>query len=178
MLPVIATPLTPFLRHLEIFELLDDDALYEVLRRCRPFARNAGETLFNEGDPGDGMYIIERGELVVTTTATTGERVVLAELSNGALLGELSLASGQPRSATVEAMSATEGWWLSRRAFDELRSASPRAAYAMLHYVARTLEERRRTAEQRLRSLIAKADRTELLAAPSALELIGILRKA
>lgn len=178
MLPVIATPLSPFLRRLAIFAMLDDDDLSEVLRRCRPFARNAGETLFGEGDPGDGMYIIERGEVVVTTTATTGDRVILAELSNGALLGELSLASGMPRSATVEAMSSTEGWWLSRRAFDELRAQSPRAAYAMLLHIARTLEERRRTAEQRLRSLIAKADRAELLASPAVLELVGIMRKA
>ena len=50
-----------------------------MLRLAKPFVREAGETLFSEGDPSDGMYVIERGEVAVTTSGRNGERVRLAD---------------------------------------------------------------------------------------------------
>ncbi len=154
--------MTSFFRDVPVFALLSPTELSALVRELDRFDRQPGERLFAQGDASDGMYVIERGEVGVFTQKRTGERVLLAELGNGAVIGELSLIDGEPRSALVETVAATTGYFLSRAKFDVMRRNWDLAAYKLVFALGRTLEERRRVTEQRVRALINEADAGDL----------------
>jgi CRP/FNR family transcriptional regulator, cyclic AMP receptor protein len=64
----------------------------------------AGKILFRAGAPGDGCYRVEDGLLKVTMVWSSGAERILAFLGRGAIVGELSIIDGLPRSATVAAV--------------------------------------------------------------------------
>ena len=63
----------------------------------------AGKELFREGDPGDGLFLVVTGEIDVVKRGPRGERS-LARLGPGGVLGEMSLITTEPRSATGRAV--------------------------------------------------------------------------
>lgn len=65
----------------------------------------AGEVIAHEGDAGASMFVLRRGEAVVTVAGAEGE---LARLHHGAFFGEMSLLTGDRRSATVSALTDCE----------------------------------------------------------------------
>jgi diguanylate cyclase len=73
--------------------------LYEQLRKRR---LKAGERVFAEGDSGDFAYIIEEGEIEISTIIN-GQCSVLNILGPGSMFGELALVDGRPRSASAYA---------------------------------------------------------------------------
>lgn len=167
-----------FLTKIAIFSALSPDELSELLRTSRPFSRNPGEILFTEGDPADGMYVVERGEVSVTALGRRKDPVMLAMLGNGSVIGEMSLLDGGTRSATVEATAQTNGYWFSRRHFKELRQARNIAAYKALRAIARELEARRRVTAQRVVSLMGSSSLDVTLHSPQLKEMIARLYKA
>jgi len=83
--------------------LLDEKkfAQESVLR----FAHN--ELIFSEGDESREMFVVRRGEVLITKKSPRGE-VELARLKKGDFLGEMSLLESLPRSATARANGETE----------------------------------------------------------------------
>ncbi len=63
----------------------------------------AGETVYNEGDPGDTMFIIKEGEVEVLREVGGGN-TRLATLSRGAIFGEMAVLRDRPRSTTTRAL--------------------------------------------------------------------------
>jgi EmrB/QacA subfamily drug resistance transporter len=109
--------------------------LLEAATRVRPVA--AGEWLLREGDPPGSAYVVRSGRLEVEV----GGRVV-RELGPGAVLGELALLTGEPRSAGVRARRDSSVLEVPRDAFDEMLGSDPVATRVVLGQVA----ERLRTA--------------------------------
>jgi small-conductance mechanosensitive channel/CRP-like cAMP-binding protein len=66
-----------------------------------------GETIVKEGDRSSSMFLIERGSVLVSIQGATGESRDLTVLRAGAAFGEISLLTGDPRTATVRAVSET-----------------------------------------------------------------------
>lgn len=88
---------------------------FESLERCLVRRRYpAGQALFHMGDEGGSLHLIERGRVKVTIPSRSGEELILAMLGAGDLLGELSLFDRKPRSATVQALEATDTLCLRR----------------------------------------------------------------
>jgi CRP/FNR family transcriptional regulator, cyclic AMP receptor protein len=77
----------------------------------------AGERLFAIGDPGDGCFLLEQGLLKATAESPLGEERIIAILGPGAIVGELSMIDGLPRSASVVAMRDCVLRFVSREAF-------------------------------------------------------------
>lgn len=63
----------------------------------------AGECIFTEGDKGDFAYIIEEGEVEISTITPENERIILNILKSGDMFGELALVDGSARSASAYA---------------------------------------------------------------------------
>jgi CRP/FNR family cyclic AMP-dependent transcriptional regulator len=72
-------------------------------RISTPVELAAKQTLFELGDIGDSAYVIERGELVVSTVSSGGRKLSLDILHPGMLVGEIALFDDGPRTASIAA---------------------------------------------------------------------------
>ncbi len=72
------------------------DVLYEKYGLTAP----EGEALFREGEPGSDMYVVRSGQVRVYVESAGVEKT-LAMLGPGEFIGEMSLLTGSPRSATA-----------------------------------------------------------------------------
>jgi small-conductance mechanosensitive channel/CRP-like cAMP-binding protein len=84
-----------------IFAPLTADQRGRLLSGTRALVYAAGEAIVREGAHGSSMFLLMRGEAVVTLARTSGE---VARLRGGDFFGEMSLLTGEPRTATVTAV--------------------------------------------------------------------------
>ena len=89
----------------EIFASLTDRQRRELAEASRPSLYAAGEAIVHQGDEGSSMFVMSRGEASVTLVDAEGE---VARLHKGAFFGEMSLLTGEPRTATVTAATDCE----------------------------------------------------------------------
>lgn len=80
---------------------------------------DAGETLFRQGDPGDRVYIVDEGELVVVREHADGSEAPLATVGPGDVFGEMGPFFGLPRTATVRATVTSRVTGYTTRSFRE-----------------------------------------------------------
>ncbi len=83
-----------------------------------------GETIVREGDPGQSMYIVGSGAVVVVLEAS---HTTIATIDRGGYFGEMSLLTGQPRTASVIASGDVTLLEIDAAVFRQLAEASPRA---------------------------------------------------
>jgi CRP/FNR family transcriptional regulator, cyclic AMP receptor protein len=108
---------------------------------ARPRGHKAGEVLFAAGDAGDGCYLLDRGLLKVTLTSSRGEERTIAILGPGAVVGELSMIDGRPRSASVVALNDCLLRFTSREAFAKFMATHPEAYQALVAILAFRLRQ-------------------------------------
>jgi CRP-like cAMP-binding protein len=104
--------------------------------------------LFREGDAPDAMYIIKSGQLAITKTKGNSE-VTLAEISTGAMVGEMAIFDKKPRSANVKAIKDSEVIMLPYEALHQQMENLPVWVKAIL----RTLNENLREANKKIKIL-------------------------
>ncbi|MEI7841441.1 MAG: cyclic nucleotide-binding domain-containing protein [Gallionellaceae bacterium] len=86
---------------------LNDAEIEELVSSAQNKHYATGEVLFQEGDKADGLYMIQRGSVMISRNID-GKEVVLDYISAGNYVGEMALVSDSTRSATVKAASPTE----------------------------------------------------------------------
>jgi len=101
----------------------------------------ADEVLFLAGDPGDGCYRVDSGLLKVMMVSRSGIERILVVLGPGAIVGELSIIDGRPRSASVVAVRDSTLSFLSRSAFDEFAKKHPEIYKSLVTIIAERLRE-------------------------------------
>lgn len=87
--------------------------------------KNKGELVVKEGEPGDHMFVIVEGEVKVMLKRGKKE-IVLATLGKGNFFGEMSLFGGNPRSATVQALTDLKLLKITREDINRLSSTNPK----------------------------------------------------
>jgi len=102
------TQLTPetvraSLQATSLFAALPDPVLQELATGTRTLDYADGEGIVEEGAPGDACYVVYAGRVVVSVAGASAQRKV-AELGPGSLFGEMSLLTGESRSASVHAV--------------------------------------------------------------------------
>jgi CRP/FNR family transcriptional regulator, cyclic AMP receptor protein len=110
----------------------------DVLAR---FARDyaAGTVLFEEGQPGDYMYVVQHGEIEIRRQVGTDERV-LAVLSPGEFFGEMAILNGRPRSATAVVRTPATLLVIEGLTFEAMLRARPEIALRIIKSLASRLE--------------------------------------
>jgi ABC-type multidrug transport system ATPase subunit len=142
--PVLeATATIAALRRVPLFASLDADTLASVATRLTRERVAEGAAVVRQGEPGDALYVVARGRLEVLLVVGEEERRVNT-LADGDFFGEMALLTGEPRSATVRAVSATELYRLGHDDFTTLLDQEP----AMRTAVTQTIRERRNALER------------------------------
>ncbi len=97
-----------------LFKSLDAEGRRDVLKSGYVMSYEADDIVVLQGDPGDTMFLVIRGKVRVETEKPGGKMLQLAELGPGACVGEVSVLSGTPRTATVRAISDVDVVALAR----------------------------------------------------------------
>src|SRR5213596_1526200 len=90
------------LRGEALFGCLSDDQLNHLVKQAHLNTFGRGEPVIEEGSPGDSMFVLLRGAANVSVSKN-GSTIQIASLGAGDCFGEMSLLTGEPRSATVRA---------------------------------------------------------------------------
>src|SRR5262245_16179352 len=91
------------LRSLKIFRHLPDARLAALAEVLTVRAVAAGTVLFDEGSPGDALYVLSEGEILIDKRMEAGGMAEIARLHPGDVLGEMALIERQPHSARAVA---------------------------------------------------------------------------
>lgn len=144
---------------IHLFRDLDDQTLATLESGLRTRRLAPGETIFREGDPGDGLYAVLDGSVYLSILMNQSHRSVLARVGEGEIFGEMAVLDGQPRSATAQAETAATVGFIDRAAFLDALQRSPGLAVGLLHEISGRLRRfTRRHVEEAL-----KAERLNLL---------------
>jgi CRP/FNR family cyclic AMP-dependent transcriptional regulator len=112
-----------------------------LFHRAQPRHLKAGERLFAVGDAGDGCYKLDQGLLKVGVASARGEERIIAILRPGAIVGELSMIDGLPRSASVIALRDCVLRFVSREAFVDCAKRHPETCQALLAILTARLRQ-------------------------------------
>lgn len=117
-------PEAALLSRIPLFRELAPDELRRLSLCLRPRTLPAGEIVVRRGEADRDLYVIGTGELAVTVAEAETERVV-AHLGPGEFFGEMALLRGEPRSATVRALTEAQVWTLSADDYAEFMREAP-----------------------------------------------------
>jgi small-conductance mechanosensitive channel len=113
------------LRHLDLFADLSAEDLNRLAQLSQSRLYAPGEVIVRQGEAGAEMFVILRGRVAVTVGHAGSPKLSVTELGPGAFFGEMSLLSGAPRAATVQAVDECELLAIGVATFRQLLTASP-----------------------------------------------------
>jgi len=127
-----------------LFATMDESERQSLVASMVKVELNRGEVLFDEGENGDRLYIIEEGKIKLGSSSGDGRENLLAILGPGEMFGELSLFDPGPRSLSASAVSDSVLYELEHTALVRVIEERPVVAKHLLTALARRL---RRTNE-------------------------------
>jgi uncharacterized membrane protein len=137
------------LRTIPMFEGLGDEDLDALASSLDERRFVAGQMIFNQGDPGDAMYIIADGHVNIHLPGEASRRVSLKDITRGEYFGELALFDSKPRSASALATTEATLLELARETLSGYLTKRPGAAMAILRTMADRLRETNKMISER-----------------------------
>jgi signal transduction histidine kinase len=133
--------------------------LRDLKRTAQRRSFRTGEIVFKEGDVGDGIYVMEEGEVEISTMINEEEARTLASLGPDTFFGEMAVLDGQPRSATATAKSDTVALFIPRETILGALGHSPE----LLALLVREFSLRVRQFDRRFIEEVLHAERLALV---------------
>ncbi|MBE7551113.1 MAG: cyclic nucleotide-binding domain-containing protein [Anaerolineales bacterium] len=119
------------LKRIPLFKDLPKEALGDVARLLLLRHIPTGETVFNQGDPGEAMYIVDSGTIEAISESPGKSRELVGRFVDSDFFGETVLLTGKTRSFTAYATTPTNLWGLYRTDFDHLLVKYPQLSVAL-----------------------------------------------
>jgi CRP/FNR family cyclic AMP-dependent transcriptional regulator len=141
-----------FLAAIRMFDHLNEDDRVALANVIDELKVPAGHTLFQAGDPGDSLFIMQSGEIELFIKDTAGQKIVLTTAQPGDMFGELAMLDTGPRTATALALTDSDVLVLDRSDLVMLFQRKPEAA---LHMLA-ALSGLTRKADELLRTRVSR----------------------
>jgi NTE family protein len=120
----------------DFFEELPKEAIAQLAADCETVYLFGGQTLFNQGDHGDALYLVISGRLRVSLVGLDRAERIIREIGPGESVGELALLTNERRSATVRAIRDTELVKLSRQGFEHALERDPKILLPIAKLIA------------------------------------------
>lgn len=108
-----------------LFGTNDASLISEFNQHAEWLEIDGGSTLFHQGDPADGMYMVISGRLAAYRIDEYSNRIKLGEISRGETAGEIALYTGGKRSAEVRAIRSSVLVKITREHFEKLLTDHP-----------------------------------------------------
>lgn len=164
----------------QLFAGLSEPELRNLTTRTVRKLFSAGELIFSEGEPCNGLHIVSRGHVRIFKTSANGREQVLAVNGPGDTVAELPVFDGGPFPASASAVEDSELAFISRRDFHAYCLEHPEVALKVLSVVGGRLrrlvgiieELSFTTIRHRLISLLLKLAKSEGHAGPSGVEFL------
>lgn len=122
-----------------------EDTLFQRFGRDVP----TGTVLFNEGEPGKEMFVIQSGRIAISKRVREVEKV-LGTLGQGDFVGEMAIISNKPRSATATVVEDARLLVIDSRTFEAMVRANTEIAVRMIKKLAERLQQADRHIENLL----------------------------
>ena len=119
---------------------VEPGALELLLEHLQWVELAGGQTLMQQGDPGDAMYLTVSGRLRTYITDDDGRQRMVREITRGQMVGEMSLYTDEPRSATLVAIRDTVLVRLGKAEFMQLLTMSSQVSIALTRQIIKRLQ--------------------------------------
>lgn len=137
-----------------IFYFLNDEEVERILPYFEIKEYPSNTVIFKEGEPGDYIGFVITGKLEVKKqTEFKGNQIILAILSKGAIVGELSIFDKHARSATVETIEPTKLLILKQDDIEDIIKNYPTIGVKLLKALVKILSIRLRKLSERLTTI-------------------------
>ena len=140
------------LGRIDFVQALSAPARKVLVESARFFEYGPRQAIVRQGEQGDTLYLVAHGEVGVNIHVEGGPDREVARLGRGALFGEMSVLTGEPRTATVVALGDAALLAVGRDAFSQILSAEPDLAQSLADVITR-----RRLALDAARAALAPA---------------------
>ncbi len=129
------------LRHVWLFSELTEDQLESISSFTFENAFEPGELIVEEGQTGNGLYVIVSGNVEVLKGDLAETPQVLAKRGAGDVFGEMALLGEWPRTASVRALDAVQCLGIDRWVFLSQLERQPKVTIRMLQILAQRLRD-------------------------------------
>ncbi|MBN1619372.1 mechanosensitive ion channel [candidate division WOR-3 bacterium] len=119
------------LKKIPIFEPLEKEDLTLLSQNSPRISFGKGDIMIKQGDDGDSMFVITKGEVVVEKKSDDGVNRLVTKLGPSDFVGEMSLLTGEKRSATVRVLTEAEVIMINKNAFKGIIVANPKIALSL-----------------------------------------------
>lgn len=153
------------LRPLPVFSPLSDEQIATLVNGATLQIFMKGETLVREGDSGESLFVIRQGQVRIEKTVEGGRTTTIANMGKGEFFGEMSLLTGEPRTASIVAQEETEVVVVNKDAFAPVLTADA----GILVGLSGALEARVKNTAERLAELPANSRTVEAIQTASPL---------
>ncbi len=127
------------LKQVPLFSGMADEEIAALRSIMDSDAYAPGEVIIHEGEQGDDFYIVVEGRVQFSIQTADGGELVVDEVGPGGFFGELSMLTGEPRSARVQALEAVTTLALDRTCFMTYLEHHPQTAIGVLTVLGRRL---------------------------------------
>jgi len=136
------------------FQGLENEDLQVLVPLFTPREIPAGKTVFLENMTGESLYLVERGEIVVSKMLAEGDEQILSRIGPGEVFGELAILDGAPRMATSRVNSDAMVWRLERSDYERLCATHPATGLRLMRNLVSMFCQKLRDNNQDYREMI------------------------
>jgi CRP/FNR family transcriptional regulator len=124
------------LKSLIYFETLDDSSIDRLTAQMTRHMFDAGQTIFVEGEPAAGLWLIERGEVKIFQLSPEGGEHILHLLGRGKTFNDIAALDGGPNPASAATLSRATVWLLPSSVLTQLLLSNPAVAVTVIRILA------------------------------------------
>jgi CRP-like cAMP-binding protein len=141
------------IKKLPFFEGLTDEEMDVILKKIFTKFYKKGSILFVEGMPGEILYIVLEGNIIITKKTKEGNEIEITRLGYGEIAGEMSLIDSGPRTATGKTEVDSKLVVITKKSFSEILESDPRIAAKILMELLKVLNKRLRATDRKFENM-------------------------
>ncbi len=121
----------------DFFPTLSEDEARSICEEVKAY--DPDQVVFAEGDKGDAAYCIIEGRVKVVAESPDCKEILLAELGEGEIFGEMALIDDKPRSASIVTLTPCKAAYMSKHAFNEFIETRSETALRLMGFICLSL---------------------------------------